>query len=343
MAYLRNVWYPAAWPEEVTPQPHVRFILDQPIVFYRGESGEALALSDTCPHRFAPLHMGKVQGDIIACPYHGLRFGPDGKCVHNPHGGISSTFNIPAYSLAEHYGLLWIWIGDAPADPEKLPVIPEFADRSFTWVHGTIDVAGNYQLLIDNLLDLSHVEFMHPMLGMPGAAARTRYEARVDGDRVYSMYWLDDEPTSPVIRLSWPDAPEHTRFDARMRWEAPANLALAMRVTTVGGDLENPVISRPTIHLMTPVSETQTRYFWAAGRNVATEDQAVSAALRAGTEAAFKNEDAPMIAAIQARTKALGENAPAQISFRTDASAIQARRILARLTEAQKPQMAEAS
>jgi vanillate O-demethylase monooxygenase subunit len=328
MKYLRNVWYPAAWPEEVTDRPLLRFILDQPVLLYRGQSGAPTAISDTCPHRFAPLHLGRLEGDIIACPYHGLRFGPDGVCVHNPHGGIGTVFNIPAYPLAERYGLIWIWMGEAPADAARLPEIAEFADPAFEWLHGTIDVEGNYQLVVDNLLDLSHVEFMHPMLGMPGAAARTRYECRVEAGAVYSISHLDNEPTSPAFRIAWPDAPDHTRFEARMRWQAPANLALRIRVATVDGDLDHPVMVRPTIHMMTPVSATKTRYFWAAGVNAGTTSPAMAAAMRGAIEAAFCTEDAPMIAAIQARQQALGATAPLAISFKTDAGAIQARRIL---------------
>jgi vanillate O-demethylase monooxygenase subunit len=79
MKYLREAWYAASWSEEITAKPIGLTMLDEPLVFYRNAAGQPIALSDTCPHRFAPLHLGKVNGDVITCPYHGLQLGADGK------------------------------------------------------------------------------------------------------------------------------------------------------------------------------------------------------------------------------------------------------------------------
>jgi vanillate O-demethylase monooxygenase subunit len=267
MSFLREMWYAASWDEEVAAMPVGLTLLDEPIVFYRNAAGQVVALSDTCPHRFAPLHLGKVNGDVISCPYHGLQFGQDGKCVLNPHGPIPAAAHLRAYPVALRYGLLWVWMGMGPADFDKLPVLPEFSIEGLTWVHGTIAVGANYQLVIDNLMDLTHVEFMHPMLAMPGASYRVKYEAKVEDDVVSSISLLENEPTSPLIRMLWPAAPDHTKFDTHMRWRAPSNLMLGMNVTTVDGDLNDPVLRMPTAHILTPVSATATRYFWAAAKN----------------------------------------------------------------------------
>src|ERR1700685_74986 len=79
-AYLRNAWYVAAWSDDLGDEKLIgRTILKQPIVFYRKADGHVAALDDRCPHRFAPLHMGKViGGDRVQCPYHGLEFDPSG-------------------------------------------------------------------------------------------------------------------------------------------------------------------------------------------------------------------------------------------------------------------------
>lgn len=337
MTFLRDAWYPAAWVEEVTDKPHARTILETPIVFYRLADGTAVALSDTCPHRFAPLHMGKVDADAIVCPYHGLRFGADGRCVHNPHGGISSTLKIKSYPLAERYGLHWIWMGAGAADHHALHALNEFDEDGLVWVHGTINVAANYQLVIDNLLDLSHVEFMHPFLGAPGASTRMRYEAKADENVVYSNSYLDNEPTSPLFRMLWTDAPDVSRFAAKMRWMAPANLILRTDVTNVGHDLDDPVLRLPTAHLLTPVNENTTRYFWAAARNVALNDENLSQMMRSGIEAAFQMEDEPMIAAVQERMTALGLQVGSEAYFKTDSAAVQARRIVNRLIASEVP------
>ena len=85
--YLRNAWYVAAWSDDlVEGQLLARTILKEPIVLFRKSDGNVAALQDRCPHRFAPLHMGKVvDGDRVQCPYHGLEFNASGACVLNPH------------------------------------------------------------------------------------------------------------------------------------------------------------------------------------------------------------------------------------------------------------------
>jgi len=86
--YLRNAWYVAAWSDNLADgQLLSRTILKEPIVLFRKSDGNVGALQDRCPHRFAPLHMGKiVGGDRVQCPYHGLEFDSSGACVLNPHG-----------------------------------------------------------------------------------------------------------------------------------------------------------------------------------------------------------------------------------------------------------------
>ena len=123
--YLRNVWYVAAWDHEVpADRPLARTILGERLVFFRDADGRPQALFDRCPHRFAPLSMGKVVDGCIQCPYHGLQFGGDGACTRNPHGSglIPKAAQVRSYPVVERWSVLWIWIGDAAqADPELIP------------------------------------------------------------------------------------------------------------------------------------------------------------------------------------------------------------------------------
>jgi vanillate O-demethylase monooxygenase subunit len=185
-------------------------------------------------------------------------------------------------------------------------------------------------------MDLSHTEFMHPFLGSPGSSARVKYESYLEGDVLCSNYQLDDEPTIPVIRTLWPDAPDRTTFAAKMQWRAPSNLVMSMNVTPVGGDLNNPVLRMPSANILTPETENSTRYFWASGRSTATDNEEVSAMIRMGTEAAFRHEDEPMVAAVQARMAILDMTKMKPLLFKTDAGAVQAQRILNRMIEAEQ-------
>lgn len=85
MQFLQNIWYVAAHGSELKEEQLTRRILDNPVLLYRKQDGTIAAISNICPHRFAPLDRGLRFGDTIECPYHGLQFGPDGTCVLNPH------------------------------------------------------------------------------------------------------------------------------------------------------------------------------------------------------------------------------------------------------------------
>ena len=64
--FLRNAWYVAAWPREVTEKPLARTILDEPVVLFRAKAGNAVALHDMCCHRALPLSMGRIVGERLA-------------------------------------------------------------------------------------------------------------------------------------------------------------------------------------------------------------------------------------------------------------------------------------
>ena len=79
--FLRNAWYVAAWDRELGQVPLAVRVLGEDIVLYRRSDGRAVALEDACPHRKLPLSQGRIQGDLLECGYHGLRFDCSGRCV----------------------------------------------------------------------------------------------------------------------------------------------------------------------------------------------------------------------------------------------------------------------
>src|SRR5690606_24198568 len=123
MSFPKNAWYAAAWSDEVARAPMGRRLLDQPVVLFRKENGDVVALSDICPHRFAPMHKGKLHGDVLACPYHGLQFAADGGCHHNPHGEIiPPALRLETFPVVDRDQIIWIWMGDpALADVAIIP------------------------------------------------------------------------------------------------------------------------------------------------------------------------------------------------------------------------------
>ena len=123
--FLKNTWYVAAWSHEVTDQLFARTVLGQRLLIYRKKYGDAVAIAGYCPHRFAPLSVGRLKGDVVECGYHSLQFDGTGQCIHNPHGrAIPKAAKVPAYPLVERYGLLWIWLADAAEADDTL--IPDY-------------------------------------------------------------------------------------------------------------------------------------------------------------------------------------------------------------------------
>lgn len=330
--YVRNLWYMAAWAEEVPYGGMLsRVLLDKAWLIHRLESGDYAMLEDRCPHRFVPLSMGRKEGDVIHCRYHGLGFGPDGTCVHNPFPEAPPA-HVKAASLpvvARHRGL-WFWPGDpAKADPA---LIPDFAflDRDEPVMQrGHMTMQGNYELVTDNLMDLTHAEFLHvETFGVNGSlfeSGRQTVEAADDG-AVWNKWDMIDARAPEWARAMLPGG---ARIDQKlhMRWHAPASLALGIELARSGTDFSEPLVP-PMLnpHIITPETPSSSHYFY---------DHEPTEQARALAMQVFTEEDEPMIEAAQA---ALGDTdfwdaRPAIL--KTDAAAIRCRRVLMQLRRAE--------
>ena len=164
--YPRNQWYVAAFSHEVGQQPLARTFLDTPVLLYRDSGGRPVALYDRCPHRSLPLTMGTIVGDRVRCGYHGMEFGPDGACAHIPsQSHLPAAMSVRSFPIVEKWQWMWIWLGDADKADETL--IPDHhwlgLERDGYWATPffMMEVGGNYQFLHDNLLDSTHVSFLH--------------------------------------------------------------------------------------------------------------------------------------------------------------------------------------
>ena len=332
MNYLRNAWYVAALSEAVTTTPIKRVILDEPVVLYRTETGTPVGLSDRCPHRFAPMHMGTVKGDCIECPYHGLRFGPSGKCEHNPHGDhkIPQAAKLKRYAVQERDGLVWIWGGDAAqADPSKLlDLTAFFGHGTLAPVSGDYVLNAHYELVLDNLLDLSHAPFLHPTtLADPASLKTLRVEMKQDGDTVWAYHHFPDSPAAPQFKPFWQSQDPLCDGHAHMRWDPPGSLQLDVGVTERGRP-EAEGLYIHMVHMLTPISMNQTRYTWIAARNFLQYNNEVSQAMQAQINHAFMNEDEPMIEAVANNMGTHDLFSLSPVLLPADASGVRARRIL---------------
>jgi phenylpropionate dioxygenase-like ring-hydroxylating dioxygenase large terminal subunit len=343
MQFLKNSWYVAAWSEEVERSPLGRTILNMPIVLFRTSNGDPVALHDVCPHRFALLSGGKIKDDAIECPYHGLQYGSSGACVLNPHGPIPGRAKVKSYPVFEKYEAIWIWTGDI--EPEYPPKIPDFSlhtrEVSQARYRGRTYTRGNYQLVVDNLLDASHVHWLHPQLRISGEQELVAevYKVRRVGDTIHHDGYAKSTRPNGLFRQFWDDQP--VDFYALMRWDAPSLLLLELGVDKPGMPLKSG-ISLNTAHLITPETETTAHYFWSTSRNMAL-DAETTTRLREFSQLTFSEQDSPMIE-LQQKTMGTSDLMSLQpLLLSTDAAAVQARRILQSMIEAEKATAAGAT
>jgi len=264
MKYLEHVWYCSALSSDIGAKPVARVICEKPVVLFRTESGRVAALEDRCVHRQAPLSMGRVQGEELECAYHGFTYDRSGVCVHIPHqDSIPAAARIEAYPAVERWGYVWLWLGQPDlADPAKIPDLPwnEEQTRRAVYFHWT--VAANFQLMADNLLDVSHTDFLHrhsigSQTGRRGQTDTPKVEldSRVEGERVFSMRRVHNTMLGPVA-ARWVKSEKPVVRTNHMMWELP---------NTVHSKLvfENEEC-RATIHMehiMTPATPTTMHYF----------------------------------------------------------------------------------
>jgi phenylpropionate dioxygenase-like ring-hydroxylating dioxygenase large terminal subunit len=344
-AYLRNAWYVAAWSDDIGEGKLVaRTIMDEPIVLYRRANGAVAAIEDRCAHRFAPLSMGKiVGGDRIQCPYHGLEFDGTGACVHNPHGAknIPSRARVKSYPVIEKHKAIWIWMGDAPADEAKVPDfgVLDNVPELYTTKRDSITIKANYQLVIDNLLDLSHTSYLHE--GILGNTDTVESEITVeqDGDDVVVGRHATNSAPPSMFAQFWPNHPARVDKFTKMRWMVPSSLRLVTGICKMGADPESGT-GYNAIHMLTPENGRSTLYHFTAVRfGVMTTDEKFNRDLQKKIAEmrrfAFAEQDAPVIEAQQRMIESA--KAPLDpVIIAVDVGPVRYKRILNKMLQAEQ-------
>lgn len=334
--FLKNAWYVAAWANEVAGNLLERTILETPVCIYRKQDGTAVAIDNRCPHRFAPLSMGKRVGDDIECPYHGLRFNAEGQCVHNPHGDkIPKKACVKSYTTIERDNLIWIWMGEPElADPDTIPDYSCHTDSRFATVCGVIEMQANYQLIVDNLMDLTHVEYIHEGILGSEAISRGLHEVIQQGTTVYSNRWCPDGLAPPAWGMMFNNYEKPVDHWLYMRWDAPCHLLLDVGITPVGRPRDEGIWVYGT-DILTPKDAKTTYYFWGVTRSYEIENDAAGEAWVQAIDMAFDGQDRPMI---EAQQRMMGDKTFDELDpvlLISDSGSMRVRRILTDLIEKQ--------
>lgn len=326
---IRNGWYVAAFSTEIAREPVGRNILGSPVVLYRNADGTAVAVGGRCPHRHFPLEKGSLDGDHIVCGYHGLAFAPDGRCVNVPSQDfVPKSFRIPSYPLVEHGLWLWIWPGDpALADPGLLPDLEAigFTDPSMSFRPlGMHRVEARYQLINDNLLDLSHLGFLHGnTIGTPENTSAPE-EVRRSDNLLETRRMIRNCAAPPVLAERGYDI---DRIDR----DTGGSFYLPGFHTTFGNtsypqdhsDFAGKMIAKTRVyHGVTPATKNSSNYFFAVGLSDPASFETMTAFL-----AKVVDEDKFAVEEVEKMIELVG-HLPNELLIKSDRAAVEGRRML---------------
>lgn len=325
-----NHWYVAALTSEIGSRPLGRIILGEPVVLFRLPDGRSAALADRCPHRGYPLSLASLDGEHLVCGYHGFTFDCAGRCVAvpgQPH--VPSKADVRSYPLVEQGAWTWIFMGDpALAEAVAVPSTPWLVEPGWAVLSGMAPIEARVELLIDNLLDLSHETYLHAgSIGTPEVAT-TPIEAAGDEEHGVVRVWRHmSGATCPPFYAS------STGLSGRVdRWQdieyfAPGFYLLHSRLAPEG--LEPIGADEGAFHLkvlygLTPSTARQTYDFWALARDFATEDPGAGEFLDKMQNAVVQ-EDVDALNVLERRMAASPDTA--EVSVRSDRGALIARRV----------------
>lgn len=338
---VQNAWYIAAWASEVTSTPLARRICNLPVVLFRTLDGQACALIDSCAHRGAPLSLGTVTELGIRCNYHGVVFDCTGKCAQIPNQDIiPEKAKVRRFPLVEKDKALWIWIGDEESADETLIVdYPFHDDPQWPSRFAMSPVASNYLLIGDNLLDATHLAYVHgasvggsdPNVHM---SAESSLKPTARGHRFERL--MRNAPPPPAYSACV------TFADKIDRWQefdfiAPSTVLQYSGGVPTGVDRATagaPRFDMRIFHSATPATDNNCYYFWSVQNGHDVHDPAATDTIYDQIESAIV-EDKLFIEAQQLRVDELGEER--LFDNAADAARIMARRAVRKYQKAHEP------
>ncbi len=274
----RNCWYMAGWDRDLrTDGLLAATMLGQPLVLLRDADGQLAALEDRCPHRAAPLSLGRCEGGALRCMYHGVKFAADGRCLEIPgQQQLPPSLQVRTLPAVERHSALWVWPGDpALADPALIPDFTGYASATWAMTPGRLDYAAPARLIHDNLLDLSHIAFVHAESFAAGSQAsaqgwlNSHMETRAHERGVSVERIMAGMPPNPAGGSVDGGSDVWTRYDFLLhgifiqtteRYPA-GTIEPAAPVRADGRSL----FSTFTCQAVTPITEDTTCYFFASG------------------------------------------------------------------------------
>lgn len=346
--FPRNFWYVVAWSRELEGRSLLRRIIaNEPLVLYRTASGAPVALEDRCCHRHMPLSSGRLKGDNLECGYHGLVYDPSGACIEIPsQKHIPPNARVRSFPVQDRHGWVWAWMGEpALADPAAIPDFHWEDDPGWRFKGELLPVPANYQLLIDNLLDLTHVQYVHPTTLGTDAVAGSPVTVKREENLIRVSRWVIDKPAPPFYQKAGGFRPDqHVDRWQLIEFRPPSfvwlDVGCALTGTGAPEGNRSRGISLRNHSIVTPETERTSHYFWTEGHNFSIEDAQLTEMLFQQIHIAFM-EDLVILRAQDDNLHAMGQRD--QLNLYQDAGGLQARRIIEGILKSERLAPAEAS
>lgn len=306
MTFIRNAWYVVGWSRDFGRELTPLTVMDEDIVVYRTEAGEAVALTDECPHKRLPLSKGRLVGDAVQCGYHGMTFGCDGKCVRIPgQSNLPSSAWVRGYPVHEARGIVWIWMGEAAqADPALVFDMAEFDDPRWAPHYGdALSIESHYLPLADNLCDPAHVSFVHPTTLGSAASEDVPIDCERRGRTVVTSRWIRNAPPVGFFKAFGNFAGKVDRwhyYTLHAPNVAVIDFGSAATEDAIGEEQRDRGVRLFALHFLTPVSQTRTVDHWMHLRNIGLDDEGLGERMNEQFRVAFA-EDKSILETIQAR------------------------------------------
>ena len=345
---VRNAWYLGAWAEELDDGLLARTIMNQPIVFYRNAQGKVGALEDRCCHRGAPLTHGEVVEEGLQCGYHGLTFDTDGTCVRVPgQKNIPPDARVKGFPVVEKNRNIWIWMGDPALADESQIVDYPYHDQPDKWPHRkeVFHMKSNYLLMIDNLMDLTHLGYVHRQTigGNPNQHVDADMETRQTEKGAYFIRWMMDHDPPPTYQKGgkftgkvdrWQEF-EYVGPSVVLQWSGALAVGEGARESR---DKEG--FHLRLLHCATPETDNTFHYFWSTANGYRQDDPAATQEMYDEIYPTFI-EDKVIMEAQQSRIDL--DPGRALVEIRADSALALARLSLAKMIEDEQAQMAQAA
>lgn len=334
-----NAWYVIATTDEVADSPFARTVCDIPMVLYRDSQGQIVCLQDYCPHRGAPLSLGRASGDNLMCGYHGLEVGPDGKPAFMPKQRVERFPCVDAYQTVETGGYIFVWPGSDQPNVEQVPELP-WNQPEWEFGGGSFHIQADFRLMIDNLMDLTHENYVHSSsIGQPEIDEQS-VKTRRDGDWVITERYMEAVEAPPFWKLAMRqhglDTDQLVDRWQVCRFKAPSTIMIDVGVAPTGeGGIHAPVEKK--VHgivtdFMTPETTSSHFYFWGMARSWSIGDNEVTQAIQGGQQKIF-TEDLEVLERQQKSLQRFPERKLLMLDI--DAGGVQARRQLQAMVDAE--------